>query len=87
MLVASSVLSMNVKQVPFQPVCHQEEGLKSVCWTWENFILCKWRECFKGALYVISSFNQATFNGVEQMLLRSELSKPHDRDAILGALG
>ena len=38
-------------------------------------------------MYVISSFNQAALDGVQQLLLMSELAQPPDRDEILRALG
>ena len=47
-------------------------------------ILCRWSEHFEGVLNVISSYDQATLDAVEQMPLRRELSEPPE---ILRALG
>ena len=70
-------------RVDIQPVhcCVIRKNNGEVCVGPEE-TLCRWREHVKGVLNVISSFNQAVFDGVEQFLLRSELAEPPDRDEI-----
>jgi len=49
--------------------------------------LNRWRDHFEGVLNVISSYEQAALDDVQQPPIRSELAEPPDRDEVLGALG